>query len=171
MNNELIKLILGFLKNNKKIVIFTIFFQALYASVESIVIPRVISGIINNVNNNEIFKLQLIKLLATWIIIKIVYLISRYYNKQLDPEISHYIILTILKSVFNKYEKENEITNVSILMSKIHLINSNLQDLLYLLCTVFIPRIIVLFFNCYNFFTINKKLGCVSVFPQFSIIA
>ena len=161
MNNELIKLILGFLKNNKKIVIFTIFFQALYASVESIVIPRVISGIINNVNNNEIFKLQLIKLLATWIIIKIVYLISRYYNKQLDPEISHYIILTILKSVFNKYEKENEITNVSILMSKIHLINSNLQDLLYLLCTVFIPRIIVLFFNCYNFFTINKKLGCV----------
>ena len=106
MNHELIKLILGFLKNNKKIVIFTIFFQVLYASIESIVIPRVISGIINNVNNNEMFKLQLIKLLATWIIIKVVYLISHYYNKQLDPEISHYIILTILKSVFNKYEKK-----------------------------------------------------------------
>jgi len=161
MNDELIKLILGFLKNNKTIVILTIFFQALYASIESIVIPRVISGIINNVNNNEIFKMQLIKLLATWIIIKIVYLVSNYYNKQLDPEISHYIILTLLKSVFNKYEKENEITNITVLIGKIHLINNNLQDLLYLLFTVFIPRIIVLFFNCYNFFIINKKLGII----------
>ena len=72
------------------------------------------------------------------------------YNKQLNPEISHYIVLTLLKSVFNKYEKENEIADVTILISKINLINNNLQDLLYLLFTVFFPRILVLFFNCYQ---------------------
>ena len=161
--DETNKLLQEFFKQNKVLVSSTILFQIINALLDSVIVPLLLAGTFNNIDNPEIFKKQLIKLVLSWIIIKIVFSISLHYQNKIDPELSKFIAITIIKSVFKKYEKESKITNLSLLIDKIHLIKNNLHEFSYLICTIFIPRIIVLFINCINIFTINKKIGMIAV--------
>jgi len=172
--NELFRILKGFYKQNKSLVISSIFFQILYAIFETIIIPYIIAGTFNNIKNSKEFKYNIIKLIGCWIVIKLVGSISLHFHNQIEPQIAKYIVVTIVNSVFDKYEKENHITNISILIDKIHLIKTNLHDFTYLFCTVFIPRIIVLIISCFNLFRINKKLGItifICVIIQYFIIS
>jgi ABC-type multidrug transport system fused ATPase/permease subunit len=172
--NELFRILKGFYNQNKSLVISSIFFQILYSIFETIVIPYILAGTFNNIKNSKEFKLNIIKLVACWIVIKLVGAISLYFHNQIEPQIAKYIVVTIVNSVFDKYEKENHITNISILIDKIHLIKTNLHDFSYLFCTVFIPRIIVLIVSCFNLFRINKKLGItifICVIIQYFILS
>ena len=155
--NELFRILKGFYNQNKSLVISSIFFQILYSIFETIVIPYIIAGTFNNIKNSKEFKYNIIKLIGCWIVIKLVGSISLHFHNQIEPQIAKYIVVTIVNSVFDKYEKENHITNISILIDKIHLIKTNLHDFTYLFCTVFIPRIIVLIISCFNLFRINKE--------------
>jgi len=132
---------------------------------ESIVIPRYLAATFNTLHkdasNIPLFKSTLINLVCLWLVVKIIYMISNYARKKLEPEITQYIILELVKAVFKKYERENEFTNVTILINKINIIKKNLQELFYILCTVFIPRVIVIIFGLYNFYFINKRIGIV----------
>lgn len=172
--NELFRILKGFYNQNKSLVISSIFFQILYSIFETIVIPYILAGTFNNIKNSKEFKFNIIKLVACWIVIKLVGAISLYFRNQIEPQIAKYIVVTIVNSVFDKYEKENHITNISILIDKIHLIKTNLHDFSYLFCTVFIPRIIVLIISCFNLFRINKKLGItifICVIIQYFILS
>jgi len=172
--HELFRLLKGFYNENKSLVILSIFFQILYSVFDNIIIPYVIAGTFNNIKNSKEFKYDLIKLIGCWIIIKIVGCISLYYRNQIAPQITKYIIITIIHSVFDKYEKDNHITNVSVLIDKIQLIKSNLHDFTYIICTVFIPKIIVLAIGCLNILTINKKLGItiiICIIAQYFILS
>jgi len=172
--NELFRILKGFYNQNKSLVISSIFFQILYSIFETIVIPYILAGTFNNIKNSKEFKFNIIKLVACWIVIKLVRAISLYFHNQIEPQIAKYIVVTIVNSVFDKYEKENHITNISILIDKIHLIKTNLHDFSYLFCTVFIPRIIVLIISCFNLFRINKKLGItifICVIIQYFILS
>lgn len=171
--NELFKLLEGFFKKNKSLVLSSIGFQIIYSVLESIIIPFILADAFNNIGNFKIFRNDLIKLVCLWIIVKTVGSISLHFHSKIEPEISNYIIVTIIEYVFNKYENENHSTNVSLLIDKIHLIKSNLHDFSNLLFTVFLPRIVVLIISCINFFTINAELGLIitfSVITQYTII-
>jgi ABC-type multidrug transport system fused ATPase/permease subunit len=158
---ELFKILIGFFNENKSLVIMSISIQIIYSVLEFIIIPFILAGAFNNINDLKKFRDQLLTLVGIWIIVKLVGSLSVHYHNQLEPEISKYIVMKILNSVFTKYEIDNYIPNVSVLIDKIHLIKSNLHDFTYILCTVFIPRIIVLFISCINFYKINRKLGVI----------
>ena len=156
---ELFKLLEEFYKHNKNLVTFSILFQVLHSVLETVIIPFILAGAFNNINNSEMFKMQLIKLVALWVVIKLVECLSMHFHNQIEPEISKFIIFEIINSVFKKYENENHITNVSTLIDKIHLIKKNIHDLTYIILTCFIPRAIVIFISWINFMLINRKLG------------
>lgn len=164
MENELYKLSVRFFNENKQIMICSIFFAILCSTIESVIIPNTVAETFNSLGSddpekNPEFKNKLIKLIISWISIKLVYAISNFFRKKLEPAITQFITLELIKSVFKKYEMENEITNVSVLVSKIQIIKKNMQDLFYILSSIFIPRILVIFISCYNFYRINKEIG------------
>ena len=166
--NEILKLSHGFYLQNKMLVLGTIMFGIACSTLESIVIPNTVAGTFNSLGNNDIdpknnpkLKSQLIKLIFSWMAIKISYAILNYFRKKIEPAITQYITVELIRMVFKKYEIENEITNAAVLINKVNIIKKNLQDLFYIFCSVFIPRIIVIFFSCFNFYMINKKLGLI----------
>ena len=162
MYEEIIEFMKDFFIENKGLILSLLFFSIICSSTESIIIPRILSKIFNALKeNNSVFKQSLILLVLIWMLIKIIVVFSHRIRKQLEPDITHYITIKLIKLVFDKYEKDNELTNVSVLITKIHLIKRNLQELFFLLCSIFIPRMIVLALSCYNFYTINAKLGSV----------
>ena len=159
--SELLKLMKDFYNKNKSLVICSILFQVLYSVIESIIIPFVLSGAFNNIKDSEKFKSQLIKLVGVWIIVKVVGCISLHFHNKLEPEITKYIILSVIKSVFNKYEKDNHMTNVSQIIDRLHLLKINVHDVIHIVCTSFVPRLIVVIISCITFFGINKKIGLI----------
>ena len=162
--NELLKLMINFYKQNKSLVISSVFFQILHSVLQSIIIPFILAGAFNNINNLGVFKNQLLQLVGLWIIINIVSSISLHFHNKIEPEISKYVILSVINSVFIKYEKVSHITNTSLIIDKLHLIKNNLHDITFISCTVFIPRLIVLFISCITFLSINIKLGLIIFF-------
>ena len=159
--SELLRLMLDFYNNDKSLVIFSVLFQVIYSILEFIIVPFILAGAFINIKDSNKFKTQLIKLVGIWIVIKIVGSISLHFHNKLEPEISKYIILSVIKSVFNKYEKENHMTNVSIIIDRLHLLKNNVHDIVYIICTSFIPRFIVMIISCITFFGINKKIGII----------
>ena len=158
---ELFRMLKGFYNENKRLVIISVIFQVIYSIFETIVIPYILAGTFNNIKNAKDFKYNIIKLVGCWIVIKIVGAISLYYHNQIEPQIAKYIVVTIINSIFDKYEKENHITNISVLIDKIHMIKTNLHDFSFIIFTIFIPSIITLIFSCISIFRINKQLGLV----------
>ena len=156
---ELFKLMKDFFEKNKSLVITSVIFQALYSIMEAIVKPFLLAGTFNSISNSEVFKQHIIKLIGLWIIVKLIGSLSLYYHNKIEPEISKYVILRVIESVFVKYENDNHITNISLIIDKLHLIRNNLHDVMFITCTVFLPRIIVLFVSCVTFLSINRKLG------------
>lgn len=156
---ELKKLSTGFFKKNSELIITSIFLSALSSTIETVLVPRLLANIINNVSNKELLKIEFIKLVFIWLLVKVVYMTSTYYRRQLEPEITKYITNELLIMIFNKYEHENILTNVSVLINKIYLIKKCFQEFSYILFSVFIPRILVLLVGCVNVYLINSKIG------------
>lgn len=163
MENELFKLVKELYNENQELILSTIIFSVLSSTFDSIFIPRMTANIFNSVNDSEKLKKNLIILVGFWIVVKLSYTFTSYYRKQLEPEITKFITLKLIKAVFKKYEQENEMTNVTVLINKINLIKKVFQELSYLMCTVFIPRIIVLLLSFYNIYNINPTMGLIIV--------
>lgn len=164
MENEILKLSYGFFLEHRFIVTGTIVFGILCSTIESIIIPNVVAGTFNSLNNsdpqqNPEFKKKILTLVFAWICIKLSYAILNYFRKKVEPAITKYITVELIKAVFKKYEIENEFTNVAIVISKVSVIKKNLQDLFYMFANVFIPRIVVIIFSCINFYLINREIG------------
>jgi len=177
MENEILKLAYGFFLEHNMIVCGTLFFSIVCSSIESIVIPNVVAGTFNALSKdmdfNPEFRNKLIKLVFAWICIKISYAILNHFRKKVEPAITQYITLELVKSVFKKYEIESEFINVAVVITKVTVIKKNLQDLFYILANVFIPRLIVIVLSCINFYFIKKELGIlifICLFIQFFIV-
>lgn len=143
-HTEILNLINEFYKEHKKILLSSIIFKIMYVLIESIIIPIILSDLFNVIDVQKLKK-NLITLVIIWVVIKIIFAVTQFFNSQIDPAISKFIILKVMKNVFDKFEKENEQIPVSILITKVVLIINNLHDLFYLIFEIFIPRIIVLF--------------------------
>jgi ABC-type multidrug transport system fused ATPase/permease subunit len=107
------------------------------------------------------FRQSLIMLILLWIIMKLVFVTSNYCRKKIEPQITEYIINKLVTAVFLKYEAVNELSDVALLINKIHLIKKNLQELFYLIFTIFIPKIIVMVISIINIFILNRTIGLV----------
>jgi ABC-type multidrug transport system fused ATPase/permease subunit len=166
--DELKKLGTGFYNENSQLILSSIFMSALSSTIETVIVPKIIANIFNYIEDIEVFRKQIITLILVWIIIKFVYSLSTHYKRQIEPEMTRYITIDLIKKIFNKYEHENQLTNISILINRIQLIKRNFQEISYLAFTVFIPRFIVLLISCYTVFMTNKTLGvliffCISI--------
>lgn len=163
MHKEVLDFMNDFFNEKKGMILSLLLFSIISSSTESIIIPRILSTVFNSLKEKEDshFRQALVMMVLIWIIIKLVIVLTHRIRKQLEPDITHYITIKLINLVFEKYEKENELTNVSVLVTKIHLIKRNLQELFFLLFSIFFPRIIVLLLSCYNFYLINKHLGAV----------
>lgn len=163
MHKEVLDFMNDFFNEKKGMILSLLLFSIISSSTESIIIPRILSTVFNSLKEKEDshFRQALVMMVLIWIIIKLVIVLTHRIRKQLEPDITHYITIKLINLVFEKYEKENELTNVSVLVTKIHLIKRNLQELFFLLFSIFFPRIIVLLLSCYNFYLINKHLGVV----------
>lgn len=156
---ELVDLLGVFFGLNSDIVIKSIVFQVMYSALESIVIPFVLGKAFNDIKDKEQFKTQLVSLVVLWAIVKAIGCCARYYHNSIEPELSKFIMMVILESVFAKFDRDDVSVNIGVLIDKMHMINVNLHDFSHLLFTVFIPRGIVLVISCINFYMINQTLG------------
>lgn len=159
MKNQLLELSKEFFGENKGLILSSMGLSIFYSFIESIFIPLLVANTFNDLSDFSKFKLNLQKLVLVWVIIKICYMVSNYLKKKLEPELSEFITVKLVRAVFDKYEHENELTNISVLLNKIQTIKINFQQFIYISSTIFIPRIVVMFISCYRFFMINKVLG------------
>ena len=162
--NELFKLFKGFYDKKSQLVMLSILLSIISSSIETIIVPKLIANIFNNIEDKSIFRSQIILLLSIWIIVKIVYSLSTLYKRQLEPEIISFITIELIEKIFNKYEHENILTNISSLINRMQSIKKSFQEISYLATTVFIPRCIVIFLSCLSIYTINKQLGVTLLF-------
>ena len=179
MDLDIIKFMYSFYQENKVVVLTSIITSIIRAGLDSIVVPRALANVFNSLTESDLqhgykeFRDTLIMLILIWILMKIIYVTSNYCRKTIEPKITEYIINKLVFAVFQKYETVNELSDVSSLINKIHLIKTNLQDLFYLMFTVFIPKIIVLVISLINISLINEKIGAfisISIFLQALII-
>ena len=156
MQLEIITFMYSFFKENQSTMIVSIAAYIAKAGLDSIVVPRAMADAFNALSvtddNYKSFRSSLIQLVIVWIIVKILYIISNNFRKQIEPLITEFIINKLVNAVFIKYELANELSNVSILINKIHLIKKNLQELFFLTFTIFIPKILVMFIILFNLY-------------------
>jgi ABC-type multidrug transport system fused ATPase/permease subunit len=155
-----------FVKKHKLLVASSISCSVASAGLDAIVVPRILANLFQNVDNSEILKKNIIKLVATWAISQGTYTLVNILNDKVSPELASHITEEIVRAVFTKYELDfrNFNCNVSILLEKINLIKKNIQDVIHMCFSIFIPRVIVLFISVVNFFKIHRKLGiCVVI--------
>ena len=161
---EIKKLLKEFYDDNSQLVIITVFLSFLSSVIETVIFPKILARIFNNIKDVNIFKQNVINLLIIGIFSKIVNSLSTYYKRQLDPEITRYITVSLLKKIFYKYEQKNDLINVSVLINRMQLIKRNILEMVYIVANVFIPRFSVILIACYSVFIINKKLGMIIFF-------
>ena len=161
---EIKKLVKEFYDDNSQLVIITVFLSFLSSVIETVIFPKILARIFNNIKDVNIFKQNVINLLIIGIFSKIVNSLSTYYKRQLDPEITRYITVSLLKKIFYKYEQKNDLINVSVLINRMQLIKRNILEMVYIVANVFIPRFSVILIACYSVFIINKKLGMIIFF-------
>lgn len=165
MDLEMFKFMYNFYNENKVIVLTSIVSAIIRTGLDNIIIPRNLAAVFNSLTDADSkhghieFKNSLIMLVVLWIIMKIVFVLSTYCRKMIEPKITEYIVNKLVTAVFQKYEVVNELSDVSLLINKIHLIKKNLQELFYLMFTVFIPKMIVLVLSLVNITLVNKKIG------------
>lgn len=164
MDLEIFKFMYSFYEENKVIVITSIAASIMRTSIDSIVIPRAMANVFNSLNNGdshdyEEFRNSLIMLIFIWVIMKLIFVMSNYCRKMIEPKITEYIVNKLITAVFQKYEMVNELSDVSLLINKIHLIKKNLQELFFLMFSVLIPKSFVLVISLINIMLINETIG------------
>lgn len=165
-NLEMFKFIYNFYEENKVIVLISIITSVIRAGLDSIILPRFMANVFNSLStpdNYDGFRQSLIMLILLWIIMKLIFVTSNYCRKKIEPEITEYIINKLVFAVFQKYEAVNELSDVALLINKIHLIKKNLQELFYLIFTIFIPKFIVMIISLINIFILNHTIGTVII--------
>ena len=84
--DELQKLTYGFYKEYSLLLLSSIFISILSSVIETIIVPKLLSNIFNNINDIIIFKENLIFILFIYILIKIVYSFNMI-NKQSNEHV------------------------------------------------------------------------------------
>lgn len=158
--------IYSFYEENRGIVLTSIIASVIRAGLDSIILPRFMANVFNSLSTTdkyEEFRQSLIMLILLWIVMKLIFVTSNYCRKKIEPQITEYIINKLVSAVFQKYEAVNELSDVALLINKIHLIKKNLQELFYLIFTIFIPKLIVMVISLGNIFLLNQTIGTVII--------
>lgn len=157
--DEILKISNNFFSEHQGLVLGSVTFSILHSSCEAILLPKAIANVFNNVKDMEKFPRYLLYLIIIWMFIKIFYISANQFRKLIEPAITQYITKLLVNAVFQKYQYENEITNISVLINKIQVIKKTLQEIFYMSFTLFLPRIVVLIISVITFLFVNKWLS------------
>lgn len=163
-----------FYNDNKTIVIKTILAQFILSLCESIYIPIIVGTIIREINDTEKTRGNMIKLITTFIIIKMVYVLSNSFNTSLSADLYKWLVRDITNKIISKYYIDNEEQKVGEVVNRIYVVINTIQEIIMMLCTIFLPKSIVLIFNVLNIFRRSKELGsflCVMISVQLVIVS
>ena len=162
-----------FYNDNKTIVIKTIFAQFILSLCESIYIPIIVGTIIREISDTEKTRSNMIKLISTFILIKLFYVLSNYFNTHLSADLYKWLVKDITTKIISKYYIDNEEQKVGEVVNRIYVVINTIQEIIMMLCTIFLPKSIVLICNVLNIFRKSKELGtflCVMISIQLFIV-
>lgn len=155
LNNYVLKLFQGFYKENKGLVIGSVLASVVTYTSKSVILPRILAQTFNNIKDISKATSEVKKLVGVWILTQVAESINHSLRVRIEPQLSKYITVELMKYAFQKYQTEYHSINVATVLEKIHLICHNVQDFIFLIFTVFIPRLIVLVITYINFYSIN----------------
>ena len=162
-----------FYNDNKTIVIKTIFAQFILSLCESIYIPIIVGTIIREISDTEKTRSNMIKLISTFILIKVFYVLSNSFNTHLSADLYKWLVRDITTKIISKYYIDNEEQKVGEVVNRIYVVINTIQEIIMMLCTIFLPKSIVLICNVLNIFRKSKELGtflCVMISIQLFIV-
>ena len=148
-----------FYLDNKSIVTTTLILRTLSSLIKTNITPYILAELFNNIKEKENLKKSLTQLYVLWISSGLIQSMSIYYKNTFDIKLITYIIKRIVKSYLIKYEIENSIPNVAILLDRIMTLKNGLEDSIELITVNFIPKLLAIIISCIQFFFINLHLG------------
>ena len=173
MDNTTSNIFNQFYNDNKTIVIKTIFAQFILSLCESIYIPIIVGTIIREISDTEKTRSNMIKLISTFILIKLFYVLSNSFNTHLSADLYKWLVKDITTKIISKYYIDNEEQKVGEVVNRIYVVINTIQEIIMMLCTIFLPKSIVLICNVLNIFRKSKELGtflCVMISIQLFIV-
>ena len=173
MDNTTSNIFNQFYNDNKTIVIKTIFAQFILSLCESIYIPIIVGTIIREISDIEKTRSNMIKLISTFILIKLFYVLSNSFNTHLSADLYKWLVRDITTKIISKYYIDNEEQKVGEVVNRIYVVINTIQEIIMMLCTIFLPKSIVLICNVLNIFRKSKELGtflCVMISIQLFIV-
>ena len=173
MDNTTSNIFNQFYNDNKTIVIKTIFAQFILSLCESIYIPIIVGTIIREISDTEKTRSNMIKLISTFILIKLFYVLSNSFNTHLSADLYKWLVRDITTKIISKYYIDNEEQKVGEVVNRIYVVINTIQEIIMMLCTIFLPKSIVLICNVLNIFRKSKELGtflCVMISIQLFIV-
>lgn len=156
---EINELLIEFYKTNKQIVVGSFGGSIITFTVESIIMPRLMAKLFNNLDDLRLLKQNIIKILIAWTFIQFSYSISEKLNSNVEPALTKFMTDKIIKSMFIKYENNHSKIDTSLLFSKIVLLRTNIEGLVDRMFVILLPRIISVSMIIINFWIFNKKIG------------
>jgi ABC-type multidrug transport system fused ATPase/permease subunit len=169
---ELDAILSEFYSTNRGVVVGSFLGSVITFTIESIVMPRMMAKLF--ISTNDLHKLRdnMIKIVVVWVILQFGHSISDVLDSKVEPALSKFITDKIVNSVFVKYETTHKKIDTPILIQRIILLRMNLEGLINKLFIVLLPRFASVFLIILNFWSINQKVGLITlilVLIQFSI--
>jgi len=103
-----------------------------------------------------------------------VYVLSNSFNTSLSADLYKWLVRDITNKIISKYYIDNEEQKVGEVVNRIYVVINTIQEIIMMLCTIFLPKSIVLIFNVLNIFRRSKELGsflCVMISVQLVIVS
>lgn len=146
----------GFVENNKGLISITVGLQLLTGAVQYLLIPILLSRIIDN---PETFTRNIYFLLGAISLYTLLSMASMHADKVIEPAMYEYVTVEIVRIVLESATVTpagvaNVIENMSVIRDTSH-------DLSYLILTSILPRVVVLLFNVVALVNVHTELGLI----------
>ena len=162
MDNEVLKLTAQFYRENKSIVLGSIFLSIGSHIIETLVIPKLFAEILSSTDDKKKLTNNILLFLGAFAGEKAIEIYGHFIGNQIEPALTTFITQELVKGVFQKYESTHKPIQVAVVMERISIIRNMMEDLMYDLCNKLIPLGFTLIIAIFAIFKVNLKLGfCV----------
>lgn len=154
------KLILEFLKDNKKYLIFYIIFMVAYP-IAAVFLPKYYGIIVENLKNNEKPKFHIVIFLL--IMVNLMYFSLDKLDTVFIPRLQAYVRVNIVKIILENYKDNFQEQEIGSLISKIVKLPIIIRDLVRQIRNYIIPLFFILGTITVQFSVIDKRLGMITI--------
>lgn len=157
--NPIDSLLKDFYYENKSVIWGSLASSITTYTIESVVLPKTMAAMLSNIQNKDLLKSSMIKIICSWATVQASYAINEVVNSKIEPLLTKFITDRLIHSVFIKYESTHKEIDTSIIFSKIVSLRSNLESLVDRIFLVLLPRIVSIVVIIANFYMVNLKIG------------